>query len=59
MRELNGKAYALIGRLVYNRMESLGYFDEVYGELGIKDTTMQILKEDPTYFDRIIKNAFK
>ena len=57
--ELNGKAYALIGRLVYNRMESLGYFDEVYGELGIKDTTMQILKEDPTYFDRIIKNAFK
>ena len=27
--------------------------------MGIKDTTMQILKEDPTYFDRIIKNAFK
>ena len=57
--ELNGKAYALIGRLVYNRMESLGYFDEVYRELGIKDTTMKILKDDPTYFDRILKNAFK
>ena len=57
--ELNGKAYALIGKLVYNRMESLGYFDEVFNELGIKDTTMQILKDDPTYFDRIIKNAFK
>ena len=40
-------------------LEGLGYFDEVYRELGIKDTTMKILKDDPTYFDRILKNAFK
>ena len=57
--DLNGKAYGVIGRLIYNRMESLGYFDEVYTELGIKDTTMQILKDDPTYFDRVLNNAFK
>lgn len=57
--DLNGKAYGVIGRLIYNRMESLGYFDEVYTELGIKDTTMQILKDDPTYFTRVLNNAFK
>lgn len=57
--DLNGKAYGVIGRLIYNRMESLGYFDEVYAELGIKDTTMQILKDDPTYFTRVLNNAFK
>ena len=55
--ELNGKAYALIGKLVYDRMESLGYFDEVFQELGIRETTKQILKEDPGYFERIIKNS--
>ena len=57
--ELNGKAYALIGKLVYSRMESLGYFSEVFEELGINETTKQILKEDPSYFDRIIKNSMK
>ena len=40
-------------------MESLGYFDEVYDELNIKETTKQILKEDPTYFERIIKTTIK
>lgn len=54
--ELNGKAYMLIGKLVYERMESLGYFDEVFEELSIRDTTKQILKEDPAYFERILKN---
>ena len=54
--ELNGKAYMLIGKLVYERMESLGYFDEVFEELSIRDTTKQILKEDPSYFERILKN---
>ena len=49
----------MIGRLIYNRMESLGYFDEVYTELGIKDTTMKILKDDPTYFTRVLNNAVK
>lgn len=58
-QELNGKAYTLIGKLVYNRMQSLGYFDEVFNELGITETTKQILKEDPTYFDRILKNSLK
>ncbi len=57
--ELNGKAYQLIGKLVYSRMESLGYFDEVFEELGIKETTKQILKDDPEYFERIIKNMIK
>ena len=57
--ELNGTAYKLIGRLVYNRMENLGYFDEVFDELGIKETTKQILKEDPTYFERIMENSLK
>ena len=57
--ELNGKSYALIGKLVYSRMESLGYFSEVFEELGINETTKQILKEDPSYFDRIIKNSMK
>ena len=40
-------------------MESLGYFNEVFEELGITETTKQILKEDPSYFDRIIKNSLK
>ena len=57
--ELNGKAYTLIGKLVYDRMESLGYFDEVFSELGIRETTLQILKEDPKYFEGIIGNALQ
>lgn len=54
--ELNGKAYTLVGKLVYERMESLGYFDEVYDELSIRETTRQIIRDDPTYFERILKN---
>ncbi len=54
--ELNGRAYTLIGKLVYERMESLGYFNEVFDELQIRDTTLRILKDDPTYFERILKN---
>lgn len=57
--ELNGKAYTLIGKLVFDRMESLGYFDEVFEELSIRETMKQILKDDPGYFDRIIKNSLK
>ena len=57
--ELNGVAYTLIGKLVYDRMVSLGYFQEVFDELNITETTKQILKEDPTYFERIIKNSLK
>lgn len=57
--ELNGRAYTLIGKLVYNRMETLGYFDEVYDELGIRETTKQILKDNPKYFETIIANTLK
>ncbi len=57
--ELNGKAYRLIGKLVYDRMESLGYFDEVESELYIKETTRLLLKDDPDYLNRIIENSLK
>lgn len=33
--ELNATGYTLLGSLVYNRMDKLGYFDEVKEELGI------------------------
>ena len=33
--ELNAKAYEAIGKVVYDRMEMLGYFDEIKDELGI------------------------
>ncbi len=54
--ELNGRAYNLIGKLIYERMESLGCFDEVFDELAIGETTKRILKDDPSYFERILKN---
>ena len=57
--ELNGKAYRLIGKLVYDRMDSLGYFDEVVSELYIKETTRLLLKDDPDYLNRIIENSLK
>ncbi len=33
--ELNAKGYSLIGQLIYDRMEKLGYLKEVKDELGI------------------------
>ena len=33
--ELNASGYRLLGQLVYDRMDKLGYFDEVKDELGI------------------------
>ncbi len=57
--ELTGKAYTLIGKLIYDRMESLGYFDEVFDELSIRETMKQILKDDPGYFDRILASRLK
>lgn len=53
--ELNGRAYELTGKLVYERMERLGYFTEIRDELGIDKTTMEILKEDPNYFEKMLK----
>ena len=52
--DLNGTAYKLIGKLVYERMESLGYFDEIRQELGLDKTTQEILKTDPKYFETIL-----
>ena len=52
--DLNSTAYKLIGKLVYERMESLGYFDEVRTELGLDKTTQEILKTNPKYFETIL-----
>lgn len=52
--DLNGTAYKLIGKLVYARMESLGYFNEVRQELGLDKTTQEILKTNPKYFENIL-----
>lgn len=52
--DLNGTAYKLIGKLVYDRMESLGYFDEIRQELGIDKTTQEILRTNPKYFENIL-----
>ena len=57
--ELNSRAHKLLGKLIFNRMESLGYFDEINQELKLADTTKQILKDDPNYFSRIITNTLK
>lgn len=56
--DLNGTAYRLIGKLVYDRMDTLGYFDEVRRELGLDKTTQEILRSDPKYFENIL-NATK
>ena len=55
--ELNGKAYELIGKLVYDRMDRLGYFDEIRNELYIKESIREIQKDDPQYFDRLMKSG--
>lgn len=52
--DLNGTAYKLIGRLVYDRMDTLGYFDEIRQELGLDKTTQEILKSNPKYFETIL-----
>ena len=56
--DLNGTAYRLIGKLVYDRMDTLGYFSEIRRELGLDKTTQDILKTDPKYFENIL-NATK
>lgn len=53
--DLNGVAYDLLGKLVYDRMELLGYFDEVREELNLDKITQEILKSDPTYFETVLK----
>lgn len=56
-QELNSLAHRLIGKLIYTRMDSLGYFDEIKEELNLIETTKQIIKDDPQYFESIIKNT--
>lgn len=53
--DLNAVAYDLVGKLVYSRMESLGFFNEVIEELNLEETTQELLKSDPQYFDRLLK----
>ena len=53
--DMNGVAYELIGKLVYERMEALGYFEEVREELNLNKITQEILKNDPTYFETQLK----
>lgn len=53
--DLNGVAYELLGKLVYERMELLGYFDEVREELNLEKITQDILKSDPSYFENALK----
>ncbi len=53
--DLNGVAYDLVGKLVYARMELLGYFDEVREELNLNRITQDILKNDPGYFESRLK----
>lgn len=57
LSELNGKAYELIGKLVYDRMDRLGYLDEIRKELYIEEATRETLKLDPQYFDRMMKTG--
>lgn len=54
--DMNGIAYELIGKLVFDRMDRLGYFDEVRAELNLDKITQEILKSDPEYFDRLLKS---
>ena len=57
--ELNSISHKLIGKLIYTRMESLGYFDEIKDELNLTETTKQILKDNPSYFDTMINTILK
>lgn len=50
--DLNGVAYKLVGKLVYERMERLGYFEEVRQELDLEKATQELLKEDTSYFKK-------
>ena len=53
---LSARAYKLIGKIVYERMDQLGYFDEVKTELNIVESQKKAIKDDPDYFSSIIRN---
>lgn len=49
--DLIGVAYELLGKLVYERMDRLGYLEEVREQLNLEKSIQEILKEDPQYFE--------
>lgn len=53
--DLNGAAYELLGKLVYERMDRLGYLDEVREELHLKEIVHDILADEPKYFENRLK----
>ena len=53
--DLNGVAYELLGKLVFERMDRLGYFEEVQEQLKLEKSIQEILKEDPQYFENRLK----
>jgi hypothetical protein len=55
--DLNGVAYELLGKLVYERMDRLGYFDEIRDELNLEKSIQALLKEEPKYFENRL-NAY-
>lgn len=55
--DLNGVAYELLGKLVYERIDRLGYLDEIREELNLDRIVQDILKEEPKYFDNQL-NAY-
>ena len=55
---LSAAAYKLIGKIVYDRMDQLGYFDEVNKELNIVESRKKLVKDDPNYFSNMIRNWF-
>lgn len=52
--DLNAATYKLIGKLVYERMDRLGYFDEIREGLKLDESTQDILKDDPSYFKNLL-----
>lgn len=52
--DLNSIAYKLIGKLVYERMDRLGYFDELRSGLNLDKITQDLLKKDPAYFEKLL-----
>lgn len=53
--DLNSLAYKLIAKVVFDRMEKLGYFDEVRLELNLDKITQELLKNDVNYFEKQLK----
>lgn len=53
--DMNAVAYQLIGKLVFERMDMLGYFDEIRQELKLDVITQALLEKDPNFFENQLK----